>query len=39
VLWFKNWIKLQSVRAVEHAHVLVRGASEEVIRELCDSAL
>ncbi|KAF4619003.1 hypothetical protein G7Y89_g14845 [Cudoniella acicularis] len=29
VLWFKNWVKLQSVRALEHMHVLVRNASEE----------
>jgi Protein of unknown function (DUF3605) len=27
VLWFKNWVHLQSVRALEHFHVLVRGAS------------
>lgn len=24
VLWFKNWVALQSVRALEHVHVLVR---------------
>lgn len=36
VLWFKNWIKLQSVRAVEHVHVLVRGASEELLNEWCE---
>lgn len=29
VLWFKNWVSLQSVRALEHVHVLVRGASKE----------
>lgn len=29
VLWFKNWVQLQSVRALEHIHVLVRNASEE----------
>jgi hypothetical protein len=28
VLWFKNWVHLQSVRALEHFHVLVRGASK-----------
>lgn len=33
VLWFKNWIKLQSVRAVEHVHVLVRGANQELLEE------
>ncbi|KAK0127337.1 hypothetical protein ONS96_006885 [Cadophora gregata f. sp. sojae] len=29
VVWFKNWVSLQSVRALEHVHVLVRGASIE----------
>jgi len=29
VLWFKNWVSLQSVRALEHIHVLVRNASKE----------
>lgn len=35
VLWFKNWIKLQSVRAVEHAHILIRGADQALIERLC----
>lgn len=29
VLWFKNWVQLQSVRALEHVHVLVRDATSE----------
>lgn len=29
VVWFKNWVQLQSVRALEHVHVLVRGATKE----------
>ena len=29
VIWFKNWVQLQSVRALEHIHVLVRDASKE----------
>lgn len=33
VLWFKNWTKLQSVRALEHVHVLVRGVGEDVLEE------
>jgi len=33
VIWFKNWRSLQSVPSVEHVHVLVRGAAEEVVRE------
>lgn len=32
VLWFKNWASIQSVRSVEHIHVLIRGASEEFLR-------
>jgi hypothetical protein len=28
VVWFKNWVQLQSVRALEHVHVLVKDASE-----------
>lgn len=31
VLWFKNSTDLQSVRSLEHVHVLVRGVSEEVL--------
>jgi hypothetical protein len=31
VMWFKNWVRLQSVRALEHVHVLVKDASEEDI--------
>jgi hypothetical protein len=29
VLWFKNWVQLQSVRALEHIHILVRNATKE----------
>jgi hypothetical protein len=28
-IWFKNWVQLQSVRALEHIHVLVKDASKE----------
>ncbi|KAL7273903.1 hypothetical protein RUND412_003212 [Rhizina undulata] len=31
VLWFKNWASIQSVRSVEHLHVLVRGATDDFI--------
>ncbi|KAF2728751.1 hypothetical protein EJ04DRAFT_546651 [Polyplosphaeria fusca] len=31
VQWFKNTTILQSVRALEHVHVLVRGVEEEVL--------
>ncbi|CCX32814.1 hypothetical protein FPQ18DRAFT_322037 [Pyronema domesticum] len=29
VLWFKNWKSIQSVRSVEHIHVLIRNYEEE----------
>lgn len=31
VLWFKNWVSLQSVRGVDHVHVLVKDAPAELI--------
>lgn len=31
VLWFKNWVSLQSVRGVDHVHVLVKDVSNEMI--------
>ncbi|KAK0246818.1 hypothetical protein B0A54_17847 [Friedmanniomyces endolithicus] len=31
VLWFKNWTGLQSVRALDHVHVLVRDVPAEVL--------
>jgi hypothetical protein len=36
VLWFKNWARLQSVRGVEHFHVLVKDVSEELLAGLVD---
>ncbi|KIH91838.1 hypothetical protein SPBR_01998 [Sporothrix brasiliensis 5110] len=33
VLWFKNWVQLQSVRALEHIHVLVRNASPALLQK------
>ncbi|KAJ5083910.1 hypothetical protein NUU61_008489 [Penicillium alfredii] len=33
VLWFKNWVGLQSVRALEHVHVLVRDVPEDILLE------
>ena len=30
-MWFKNWVSLQSVRGVDHVHVLVRDVPEEVL--------
>lgn len=33
VLWFKNWVALQSVRLLEHIHVMVRDVDPETLRE------
>lgn len=33
VLWFKNWVALQSVRALEHIHVLVRGVDDDTLEK------
>ncbi|RYC60056.1 hypothetical protein CHU98_g6141 [Xylaria longipes] len=33
VLWFKNWVALQSVRTLEHIHVMVKGASKDLLEE------
>jgi hypothetical protein len=33
VMWFKNWVSLQSVRSLEHIHVLVRGVNDEVLEK------
>ncbi|KAJ3563434.1 hypothetical protein NPX13_g8200 [Xylaria arbuscula] len=33
VLWFKNWVALQSVRSLEHIHVMVKDASKEILEE------
>ncbi|OAA65744.1 hypothetical protein SPI_02531 [Niveomyces insectorum RCEF 264] len=32
VLWFKNWVQLQSVRQLEHVHVLVRDATPALLQ-------
>lgn len=32
VVWFKNTTVLQSVRALEHVHVLVRGVGDDVLK-------
>jgi len=33
VIWFKNWAALQSVRALDHIHVLVRDVDPCLIEE------
>lgn len=34
VCWFKNWDSLQSVKAISHVHVLLRGALKEDVNAL-----
>lgn len=36
VMWFKNWVGLQSVRGVEHVHVLVKDAEKEILDEILE---
>ncbi|KAF7544607.1 hypothetical protein G7Z17_g9815 [Cylindrodendrum hubeiense] len=33
VVWFKNWVALQSVRALEHIHVLVRNVDDDTLEQ------
>lgn len=33
VLWFKNWVKLQSVRGVDHVHVLLKDVPQSLVDE------
>ncbi|CAI7566395.1 hypothetical protein N7533_008103 [Penicillium manginii] len=33
ILWFKNWVGLQSVRALEHVHILTRDVPEDILFE------
>jgi len=36
VLWFKNWTGLQSIRGLEHIHVLVRDIEQEKLDEIIE---
>jgi Protein of unknown function (DUF3605) len=38
VQWFKNWTALQSVRSLEHFHVLLRGVPRAIITEWTDES-
>ena len=33
IMWFKNWVGLQSVRGVEHIHVLLRNVAQSLLDE------
>lgn len=33
VMWFKNWVSLQSVRSLEHIHVLVKDAPSALLEQ------
>ena len=39
VLWFKNWTALQSVRGLEHVHILIRNAPEDLLEEWTEGRL
>jgi hypothetical protein len=32
VLWFKNWVNLQSVRLIDHIHVLLRDPPDSLVK-------
>lgn len=34
LVWFKNWESLQSVKAISHIHVIIRGITTEQLKEL-----
>jgi len=36
VIWFKNWTGLQSIRGVDHVHVLVRDVDEEKLEGILE---
>jgi hypothetical protein len=36
VLWFKNWAAIQSVRGVEHIHVLLRDVDKEKLGRIIE---
>ena len=31
IMWFKNWAGLQSVRGIEHVHILARDISDDTL--------
>ena len=33
VMWFRNWTGLQSVRGIDHVHVVVRNVKETTLKE------
>lgn len=33
VVWFKNWVALQSVRSLEHFHVIVRDVDDDMLEK------
>jgi len=33
VMWFKNWVSLQSVRGIDHVHVLVKDAPTAILEK------
>ncbi|TLD34201.1 hypothetical protein PspLS_00376 [Pyricularia sp. CBS 133598] len=33
VMWFKNWVALQSVRTLEHIHIMVKDCNEAILQK------
>ncbi|KAI6310819.1 hypothetical protein MCOR34_006243 [Pyricularia oryzae] len=33
VMWFKNWVALQSVRTLEHIHIMVKDCDEAILQK------
>lgn len=36
IVWFKNWLSLQSVRSISHIHVILYDVDDELIEELLE---
>lgn len=36
IVWFKNWLSLQSVRSISHIHVILHDVDDELIDELLE---
>ena len=34
IVWFKNWLSLQSVRSISHIHVILKDVDDKFVDEL-----
>lgn len=37
VLWFRNWLAIQSIKGINHIHVLVRGLTETQVSDILET--